>query len=902
MTNEELTAALEALVARAAVLNGTKWRGSWIKAQAYASRDLVLHNGKTYMSLTNQNVNNLPYPRSNKWSEIAVTQVNNTVGGIVSGDVIPTPNGIPQATPDAILNAGWLPPDFSNADVYVSPDGDDDNDGSSWQKAKRTIYEGIKRIRALGGGTVHCANWCEVGGPVPGQGIWLRRDWQVDACVLPGANNNFLPVPGFQELDVPIQIMGHGGSKQVTFGSQPMAQFHGGGSTQFKPAVWIVGSKVGNPFRMVNMAADWGPQFDKGFPSDDRSGVLGCRLWVDFDRKASDVSIVQISVSNATRTGTSTVFTLDMATVPSLTVTRGSRTSNVTRLTIPNPGINFPPWKAGQIIRVVSGDASFASGDYTLTSISDPDQNSLVWTVDYAETGSNVADKAIAGSSLKSHGCQAKELLWLTSSNGSFDTQQYYVTAHTANTVTVYDPMVSGNANQNNIGTIAHQERYYVWSPSVSFENCSHTIQTNRTDATHGWDLGQHLAIPASFKTCWFGGATLPGRPAYDWRAGAAFYAYTGKIGGAGAFLEDCNGNGGGIYLEAVGGSAVLTAKNCLIEQPDIHSTKPGILVHGNDYTSVYIDRFTNADGESGVAWVELVGVPYAGAQVFRSGRVKGTCTGGDMWTEPGCYGPGGGEKNPWTREQVTTWANDGRITGKHPAAVRLFGPVGARFKNVISAAADWIPEMGKATVTPGGGETAPNGMLSDLIETTQAGNIIIKTSGADGATWENGGKFAFCGWINAPGANDLTANIATANSASFSAGSIGVGYCGTGWQFVSGFFVVSGVSSSTPAYTVYTFLPAGVSVSYYGLTAFYIPADIDDNDAYEFIHTLKHQPRYLMPGMVGTMEDQKFIAHGGLGVKTSLVTVAAPGTADRTLIIYDENGDPLIKLHGEAP
>jgi hypothetical protein len=80
------------------------------------------------------------------------------------------------------------------------------------------------------------------------------------------------------------------------------------------------------------------------------------------------------------------------------------------------------------------------------------------------------------------------------------------------------------------------------------------------------------------------------------------------------------------------------------------------------------------------------------------------------------------------------------------------------------------------------------------------------------------------------------------------------------------------------------------------------IAGGIDDNDFYEYAGTLKYQPRYLLPGMVGTMEDQKLIAHGGLGMKTSLVEVTAPGSADRLVTLFGPDGAALVKVHGQAP
>jgi hypothetical protein len=252
---------------------------------------------------------------------------------------------------------------------------------------------------------------------------------------------------------------------------------------------------------------------------------------------------------------------------------------------------------------------------------------------------------------------------------------------------------------------------------------------------------------------------------------------------------------------------------------------------------------------------------------------------------------------------QVQVWA-DGRITGKHPAAARAFGALSARYKNVVADASLWTGTTG-ATITPGGGVVGPDGGPSDLIESdTLPVNVIIKPDGVDGRTWATaaGGRFVFCVWIRSTNPTDLFGSVAVINSASFTPMSFGTGFCGTGWQLVTGHVVIGAVGSATPSYTVYLTLAAHASVSVRAATAFYVHPDVDDNDFFEMAGTLKPQPRYLMPGMVGTMEDQILVAHKGIGSVIETVTL---GSANGNSIkAYDEAGNFIgyIELKDAAP
>src|SRR6188508_3336871 len=120
------------------------------------------------------------------------------------------PEGTAPIFPDGGGSGG---PGLNAATVYCSPDGSDNNDGSSWQLAKRTGYAAAEYlIDNVGGGIVAFADATPWGGPVAGQGLWFRGD--------------SLEVPGFLGV-VPLQFVGYGSQNGGVFMPGTSASFIG---------------------------------------------------------------------------------------------------------------------------------------------------------------------------------------------------------------------------------------------------------------------------------------------------------------------------------------------------------------------------------------------------------------------------------------------------------------------------------------------------------------------------------------------------------------------------------------------------------------------------------------------------------------------------------------------------
>lgn len=772
---------------------------------------------------------------------------------------------------------------------YCSPLGSNSKTGKGWNDPKRTIYDAAEDLLNAGGGSLYVAEGCDIGGPVPGQGLLLRSDF------LP-SRDYFVPGRGYLPM-APLRIVGcgdkNGGNSFATgivasFGSDITNNF-------FNPFISLVGSLVMPTIVVENLRA-----------ANTRSLIYS--IGVDYICD-EDGNFVDTQVANATRTGTTTVLTV---TLPAgLTVTHASRASNVTTLTIPNPGRSFCPWRGGVPVRFTSGSGSFPSGDYTLNNqTSNPLQNNETWTISYSDPGPDVSQTAISGT-VQTHGCRQGTLLMLVSNVPStFLDTQYRVDSVTVDTITYTDIFGSGDASEDDIGPIRVQERFYCGTSNVQFKNCSGDVQNiSDSHAGHTFDIGHTQAIRPIIDQCWFSGHVGDGSGPRDERRMAGVYVYPGYTPNAGPAcaaltVRNSSGTNGSIFIETDNfGVGVVDVRRTLVESAFVELELPALRVDGNEYMSVVGEDIGNADADVDVPTVVLNNVEPSAAHIVRSGIVRGSCVGGDQWQIPATYvATGANSPTPWQRRQVTTWA-DTRITGKHPGPVRMGAPVTARFQNLIAAPADWSLGVG-VTRTIGVEDPFKNNGATRLEVATQAYSQLRPT-GVDGLTWEVGGKYLICGWVNAHGVNDLipvelfrvrTTGVTFAESAT---GGIKTPYTGTGWQYVNQFLTIDSVSDSTPSYSVEVIAQSGAVLDLFDITAEYIPPSVDDNDAYEYLGTALPKPRYLPVGMAGTMAGQKFIAHGGLG--TAARYVIGGGAGEITLGSDNANAIELFDASGNS-
>lgn len=804
--------------------------------------------------------------------------------------IYPTPGGGP--------NVG-----LNEAQQFVSPEGNDSNNGLTWESAKRTAYAAIQAIG--GNGTVYVADGFDPGGPIPGQGIWLRQDgWEIEGWLNVG----------------PINIVGCGRSNGGQFmpGVTAVIQGKDGSGSRTLPFIWTANC-LGQPVTISDISC---PEAGADYRS-----VQPIKYGVDFDREP-DGTRIALNVTNATRTGTETVLTVDIDATTGYVVESASRSSNVVTMVIPNPGVAWLPLLGGTPFRLSGGNANFPSGDYTISTISAQigSVDQPFWTITFADAGADVPSEAFAGT-IKTHGCQVRETVELFSTDPvNFVSTMYFVAGATADTVTIFDNLITGDADEDDIGTVSHYEMDRAGTTMVTARRVGAPLNQIYY-AGPGILIGRNLALPPLLDECYAQG--LIGVPVIDAANRdnprmAAVLCYAGNTfetqfnTATGATFVNYTGAYGPIYVIGRNGQCqVKMIGQATIEYP-IESLAqalalPGVRIEGGSFTSVFIDDVQTPDSFGvGANSVELFNCPPHCTVINRAGPnpILGECTGGGNWWLPGAYGPGSTADIPWTLRHATTWA-DGRIAAKHPGVVRAAGPVTARFKNIMPEPSSWT--LNGATRTLNTSDLlAPDGTQTATKIVSTGNALYLRPSAVTGDTWEVGGKFFFGCWINGTDTLDFasgdfyqcaTAGVTFADTNGGSNGSFQVPFGGKGWQYVQFPLEVTAVSDSTPDIRVDMTFRNGGTVYLWGMTAYYIPPLYVDNDAYEHMGVAPAQPRYLPKGMTGTFETQKFIAHGGFGTNTANTNVAGGGSGQLTLTgagtvylpMYDLDGTTIL-------
>lgn len=131
---------------------------------------------------------------------------------------------------------------------YVSPEGNDANDGLSWQTAKQTIlaaYDALpeENYQGFGGGTIYFANASRIGGSISDQGLWILG---------PKDPNWNSPPPGWRRQKQ-LKLLGLPAANIANSAGMPQAWIIGGSNTNSnKPTIWIAGTDI--PIHFENVA------------------------------------------------------------------------------------------------------------------------------------------------------------------------------------------------------------------------------------------------------------------------------------------------------------------------------------------------------------------------------------------------------------------------------------------------------------------------------------------------------------------------------------------------------------------------------------------------------------------------------------------------------------------------
>jgi hypothetical protein len=134
----------------------------------------------------------------------------------------------------AIINGGSVGAEMTvDAVRYAKPDGDNANDGLTWDSAKKDVVSAYDALPAAGG-TIYMATGTYADSVNTDRGLWLLNAQD------PGYNGGS-PAGGWR-VGKPIHLIGVGGGAHVSNGWARSPQMLGGSATdRLKPALWIAG-------------------------------------------------------------------------------------------------------------------------------------------------------------------------------------------------------------------------------------------------------------------------------------------------------------------------------------------------------------------------------------------------------------------------------------------------------------------------------------------------------------------------------------------------------------------------------------------------------------------------------------------------------------------------------------
>jgi hypothetical protein len=808
---------------------------------------------------------------------------------------------------------------------YVSGTGDDANTGTAWDETKATWYAAALDIVAAGGGTIFMGPGWRAGGPVPGQGMWL--------------NGTAMSIPGFINgaANCKIKTIGVGGAVDNNQFSRQQVFGYGGSNLladyRTKPGIWMVGSQVQWTFENLGLLPT------PGFAGTYNEGLFcPIRMAVDYNRNA-DGSIRYLTATSTTRAAGQLTCTVTMP--PGIpTTTANHHPDGSATIYLPRPaGMAFPPWQNGSYVWLQSTDPNFPSGAYAVSGLQSNVDDQSQWGFDYSD--GNLVTATLSGTITVS--CTgANNYIEVQTTDYRIPPTQYQIatasvpTSATTATVVVTDPWggfpgigagaIPATLPPGDYGVqLACLETGFVCNVRPYMDNTFTPHMSKNTAAVDlylsgpGYQLGGSRAFYPEFERPFLEalypapGDTFP----YDrLRMGAMVMLHPGVAGGGGVRIADPTGSNVSIVgvfgeftsLVQVTGGTFDTYNGYLPAAFDLDGGTYSVADINNLFVAtesgtIQPDVFRgyyplNLRGNYGygaslgtVRAVSDVALFKASQSIAKSpwAAKGGPALGGWLGAQGGGLSP--------------------KLVGAHPASWRNISPATARFQNLVLPPASWSATPTTGIADPMGGTGAVR--FDDTMHGSATGaDVAARTDSFFAA----GGHFVMCGWINVEsGATNGQGLFQFACGGDLVWEPVsGTGrqsdflyfqeFGGAGWMFW--YYAPKLLSgSATQTYTLTlksTTAGSGKHMDYFGISAFWCPPTLDDNDVMEFIGTLRAQPYYLQPGMAGTFEGQKFIAHGGLGsakhyvsgVSSGQITV---GSANgKYMELFDESGASL--------
>lgn len=442
------------------------------------------------------------------------------------------------------------------------------------------------------------------------------------------------------------------------------------------------------------------------------------------------------------------------------------------------------------------------------------------------------------------------------------------------------------------------QDTFEVTGVTPSDYNGLWTVIDTPSDTTFTADIGTTPAPGSVF------GKAQP----IDADSRAAIGAYAPQ--GGGMYLgriQNCTVNGGALLRYRVADSRTIGGgiwiKDITIEGGNstvVSIVREGDLLGGDIGYGWTIEGIERADAEIPAAVVSVPSASTIDPNFFTIRGLNANAFGTPMVV--GAPAIVWGSADP-TYNQVGT-DHSGRITGRHDAARRAFAPSVVRYPNLVSHdSADWSASTGAATVT--GGKLAPDGTTNAAEFTSASGSASKKIYSASRSIAE-GDWVIFGIWVRgsgALGAKDSgqtvgfsigTNKFHVAEHNSFPIHTLRGNHTDE-WYWALGADRLETVTTSPDTLSVDLECTDEHPMVYYAPILLHIPASegLSRSEAYELANNLVSYPPDAPAGSLSSLAGTQLLVPGGIGVGNS-DSSTTPGSITGNVEIFDETGASL--------
>ncbi len=490
------------------------------------------------------------------------------------------------------ISPSQLPPNINGGERYVSPDGNDTNEGDNWERPLKYLKTAWNQLQPIGGGVIYFADGTSIA--ADGKGLHI------------GQGAEFALIPGSVQAG-PMRVVGMGEGSSTSFTTAPPQNLLGGaqeGSTeQDDPAIWISDS-VGYPIIFENVVTR-------------RALIKSIRVGWDYTRNGSG-AIIKNAVSAASRAAGETEFTVTPYTFD---IEKISRASDVVSVAYKLRTGQVGMIRTGMNVYVDFDNADFDPVAAEVTELAADSVNTFN-VVKFPSVGANFSTGTIGGPSIGTLACTLvteRDYITLYVGVTEFPASQYRVldsgiTDETEASITVtdyygYAPR-SATASDTDIGTYAAQDRLRHNAARFAFKNVvSDSVRDDlkTEDFLHGPTMDIGSAIFCDFKDLYLGGFNIAevggefGCRDPERRAGLLCDGGGGDSAVGFGVIDRYWGSYGGIrYHGSFQASAMFAAKNIIVDQPiaGFRSVPAVSVLEMAESNSLYLENVSMVDGQ----------------------------------------------------------------------------------------------------------------------------------------------------------------------------------------------------------------------------------------------------------------------------------------------------------------